>query len=56
MAESNFKKLSNKIQRKEGYSKQEADATAAKIGRAKFGKAGMARKAAAGRARKAGRD
>lgn len=49
MAESKFKKLSGKIQRKEGYTKAEADATAAKIGREKYGKAGMARKAAAGR-------
>lgn len=54
MAESKFKKLSSKIQRKEGYTKAEADATAAKAGMAKYGKAGMARKAAAGRARARG--
>lgn len=46
---SKFSKLSKSIQKKEGYSKREADATAAKIGRAKYGAKGMARKAAAGR-------
>jgi hypothetical protein len=46
---SNFAKLSASIQKKEGYSKKAADATAAKIGMAKYGKAGMAKKAAAGR-------
>lgn len=51
--ESNFKKVSSSIQKKEGYSKAEADATAAMIGRKKYGKAGMARKAAAGRAKAA---
>jgi hypothetical protein len=46
---SKFSKLSGKIQKKEGYSKAEADATAAMIGREKYGKKGMAKKAAAGR-------
>jgi hypothetical protein len=52
MAESKFNKMSAKIQKKEGYSKQEADATAAKIGREKYGAAGMEKKATAGRAAK----
>lgn len=49
MAESKFNKLSSKIQKKEGYTKEQADATAAKIGMEKFGKKGMAKKAAAGK-------
>jgi hypothetical protein len=32
-----FAALSSKIESKEGYSKEAADATAAKIGRAKYG-------------------
>lgn len=47
---SNFKKLSNKIQ-KQGHSKKSADAIAASIGIKKYGKAGMAKKAAAARAK-----
>lgn len=45
---SNFKKLSNKIQR-QGKSKESADRIAASIWIKKYGKAGMARKAAAAR-------
>ncbi len=48
---SKFSKLSKSIQKKEGYSKKAADATAAMIGRRKYGASGMARKAAAGRRR-----
>lgn len=54
--ESNFKKLSHKIakgEKKAGYNAKDAariaDATAYKIGAAKYGKKGMAKKAAAGR-------
>lgn len=47
---SNFKKLSNKIQ-KQGHSKKSADAIAASIWIKKYGKAGMAKKAAAARAK-----
>lgn len=49
MAESKFKKLQGKIERKEGYSKERAGAIAASIGRKKYGAAGMAKKSAAGR-------
>lgn len=49
MAHLGFKKLKNEIKAKEGYSDKQAAATAAAIGRAKFGKKGMAKKAAAGR-------
>jgi hypothetical protein len=45
---SNFKKLSNKIQR-QWKSKESADRIAASIWIKKYGKAGMARKAAAAR-------
>jgi len=45
---SNFKKLSNKIQ-KQWHSKKSADAIAASIWIKKYWKAGMARKAAAAR-------
>lgn len=47
--ESAFAKLSASIQKKEGYSKQAADATAASIGRKKFGNAGMESKSMAGK-------
>lgn len=57
--ESNFKKIANKVDKgykKKGYSEKEAlkiaDATAYKIGAAKYGKKGMAKKAAAGRRKK----
>lgn len=46
---SKFSKLSAKIGKKEGLSKERSDAIAASIGRKKYGKRGMARKAAAGR-------
>ena len=45
---SNFKKLSNKLQR-QGKSKESANKIAASIWIKKYGKAGMARKAAAAR-------
>ena len=48
-----FKALSEKIQHREGYTKEQADATAAAIGRAKYGKEGMAAKAKAGKVEKA---
>lgn len=48
-AESAFDKLAGNIERKEGYSKEAADATAAKIGREKYGKEGMEKKAEAGK-------
>jgi hypothetical protein len=44
-----FKALSEEIQKKSGYDKEGADAAAAAIGRAKYGKEGMAKKAAAGK-------
>ena len=45
---SNFKKLSNKLQR-QGKSKESANKIAASIGIKKYGKADMAKKAAAAR-------
>ena len=45
---SNFKKLSNKLQR-QCKSKESANKIAASIGIKKYGKAGMAKKAAAAR-------
>ena len=44
-----FKKLSNSIQKKEGVSKQSADAIAASIGRKKYGAKKMAEMSAKGR-------
>ena len=44
-----FKKLASKIEKKEGYSKAAADATAAMIGRKKYGGAKMAKMAAKNR-------
>ncbi|MDE2097159.1 MAG: hypothetical protein KGL39_07925 [Patescibacteria group bacterium] len=49
MAESNFDKLKNKIERKEGYSDEGAAGAAYEAGVKKYGKEGMAEKAAAGR-------
>jgi hypothetical protein len=56
LPESEFKKLSNKIAKEyeeKGIPKAEAEewgrATAARVGRARYGKAAMQRKAAAGR-------
>lgn len=46
MAESRFKKLSKKIQ-KQWHTKKEADAIAASIGRAKYGKRKFAKMAKA---------
>ena len=44
-----FKALSSSIQRREGYSKERADAIAAAAGRAKYGAKKMASMAAKGR-------
>lgn len=49
---SKFTQLSEKIQKKQGISKERANAITATIGREKYGKAGMAKKAAAGRKKK----
>lgn len=46
-----FKQLSRSIQKKEGVSKERADAIAASIGRKKYGAEKMAKMAAAGRKR-----
>jgi hypothetical protein len=46
-----FKELSGSIQKKEGVSKQSADAIAASIGRKRYGSEKMASMAAAGRKR-----
>jgi hypothetical protein len=53
MAKIGFKKLSAKIAKEPGYTKSQANAAAAAIGRAKYGNKGMAKKAAAGRKRAA---
>lgn len=55
MAHLGFKKLANKIKRKEGISKDRAKAIAAVVGRKKFGAKVMAKKAAAGRRKAAKR-
>lgn len=47
MAESNFKKLENKLAHRKGVT--DPAALAAYIGRKKYGEAGMAKKSAAGR-------
>ena len=47
-----FKQLSASIQKREGYSKERADAVAAAIGRRKYGAEKMAKLAAAGRRKK----
>ena len=47
-----FKALSSSIQKREGYSKERADAIAASAGRAKYGAKKMASLAAAGRKKK----
>jgi hypothetical protein len=44
-----FKALSDKIAKEPGYNKQEADAVAAKIGRAKYGAKKMGDMAAKGK-------
>jgi hypothetical protein len=49
MPESNFDKLKNKIERKEGYSDEGAAGAAYEAGVKKYGKEGMAEKAAAGK-------
>lgn len=46
---SKFSKLSSKIQKKQGLSKESANAITYSIGVKKYGKEGMAKKAAAGR-------
>lgn len=47
-----FKKMSSAIQRKEGYSKERADAITAAAGRKKLGQKEMTRRSVAGRKRK----
>ena len=47
-----FSTLSNKIQKKQGISKERADAITATIGRAKYGKAKFQKMAASGRKKK----
>lgn len=47
-----FASLSSSIAKKEGYSKDHANAVAAMIGREKYGSAKMAKMAAAGRKKK----
>jgi len=47
-----FQKLSKSIQKKQGISKERADAIAASIGRKKYGAEKMAKMAAAGRKKK----
>lgn len=47
-----FQKLSDEIQRKQGISKEQADAIAAAAGRKEYGKEKMAKMSAAGRKRK----
>ncbi len=49
---SKFSKLSGKIQRKEGYSKERADAIAYSAGVKKYGKKKMQQKAQAGKHKK----
>jgi hypothetical protein len=46
---SNFAKVSESIQKKQGISKERGDAIAATIGRKKFGVKGMLKKAMAGK-------
>lgn len=46
---SKFKQLSEKIQKKQGISKERANAIAATIGRNKYGKARFTKMAVAGR-------
>lgn len=46
---SKFSELRDKIEKREGYSKEAATKTAAAIGRAKYGAKGMTEKAAAAR-------
>ena len=47
-----FKALANKIKKEKGYSKEMAQATAAKIGRKKLGNARMTKLAVAGKKRR----
>jgi len=50
-----FTKLSSSIEKKEGYSKEQSDATAAKIGMRKYGKHVMAIRSARARRQNQGK-